>query len=537
MKLNIKNAHIIFYFENYYDRITVEVIRLSRIINHIGSFFPKLQKDFKVYDGEIFSEVYNGDFYKDIPYKKYINFDLRLPLHDAKYIRDFGAKANDVTVNNSKMINTAIEACNKNGGGIVVVDGGSYTCGTVYLESNVVLYIADGSSLVASHNSEDFTENALIYADNCENIGIVGPGKVCGEGNFFSLKPCLSPKTEPFSKTLDVWDMRQEYRKRIRFPHKSKYGYLMYFKNCKHIKLYNLLLENSAMWTVNMNSSNDINISNVIINNNRHVANCDGIDICGSSNVIIKNCFVSTADDGIVLKNNMGIATSGDDGLKIKSNFDSVCKRGMSNIYIHDCEVISCTNAFKIGTETSLDISDVTVEKCNFYLNDIYPSGVSGISIESCDGAKVNNISISDIQMNSMVCPLFIRLNNRNGDNKAELDGRGEIHNVSVKNIVAKNVEIPVMIMGIPNQKIKDISLENFDIRYAEGKDYFDFRFKIPEQEKEYPECNRFRNINAYGIFVRHAENISVENFKIKPRKNTHRKFKKIIDCDNFAVK
>ena len=89
------------------------------------------------------------------------------------------------------------------------------------MKSDVILYIEKDSSIVASHNSEHFTENALIYADSCENIVITGPGRICGEGNFFSLKPYYQPKTVPFSKTLDVWDLRQEYRKRIRFPHVS----------------------------------------------------------------------------------------------------------------------------------------------------------------------------------------------------------------------------------------------------------------------------------------------------------------------------
>ncbi len=510
---------------------------MSRLFNHLGSFFPKLQKDFKIYFGEVFTEVFDGDFYKDIPFSKYINESLTLPLDKAVFVRDFGAIPNETTINNAQSINTAIENCSKNGGGIVVIDGGDYTSGTVYLKSNVVLYIEKDSSIIASHNADDFTENALIFADSCENIAIVGPGKICGEGNHFSLAPHLPPKTEPFNKTLDVWDLRQEYRKRIRFPHKSKYGYLLFLKNCNSIKLYNLILENSAMWTVNVNSSNDVNISNIVIDNNRHIANTDGIDICGSSNVVIKNCFVSTADDGIVLKNNMSVSTSGDDGLRIKNNLDVASKRGMSNIYVHDCEVVSCTNAFKIGTETSLNISDVTVENCKFYLNDIYPAGVSGISIESCDGARVSNINISNIEMDSMACPLFIRLCNRNGDKKPELDSKGQIQNINIKNITAKNVEIPAMIMGIPNQKIKDVKLENFDIKYADGKDYIDFRFKIPEQEKEYPECNRFRNINAYGIFVRHAKDIVLENINVKPRDKTYRKFKKIIDCENFSIK
>ncbi len=507
---------------------------MSRFINHFGSFFPRLQRDFKTYDGEIFSDVYDGDFFDKIPYEKYINNNVSYQLDNAIYVKDFGAIPDYSDINNADYINSAIDNCYDNGGGVVVVSGGNYTSGTVYLKSNVILYIEKDSSIIASHNTDDFTENALIYAENCENVGVTGPGKICGEGNYFSLKPHLPPKTESFPKTLDVWDLRQEYRKRIRFPHKSKYGYLMFLKNCNNLKLYNIILENSAMWTVNVNSCNSVDISNVVINNNRHVANTDGIDICGSSNVIIKDCFVSTADDGIALKNNMSVSTSGDDGLKIKNNLDVTCKKGMSNIYIHDCEVVSCTNAFKIGTETSLDISDVTVENCKFYLTDIYPAGVSGISIESCDGAKVNNVNISNIEMDSMACPLFIRLCNRNGDNKPEHDGRGEITNISVNNVKANNIEIPIMIMGIPNQKIRDVILKNFDLRYAEGKDYFDYRFKIPEQEKEYPECNRFRNINAYGIFVRHAENISFIESSVQPRKNTRRKFKISLDCKNF---
>lgn len=107
---------------------------MSRFINHIGSFFPKLQKDHRVYYGEVFHEVYEGDFYKDIPLKKYINFNISLPLYDAVFVRDFGAKADDETVNNANMINTAISCCYKNGGGIVAVDGGNYTSGTVFFK-------------------------------------------------------------------------------------------------------------------------------------------------------------------------------------------------------------------------------------------------------------------------------------------------------------------------------------------------------------------------------------------------------------------
>ena len=120
---------------------------MSRLVNVFGSFFPGLQKDFKIYDGEVFSEVYDGDFYENIPYDKYIDKDFTLPLDKAVYIRDFGAKPNDSSINNASCINSAIEFCSKNGGGIVLVDNGNYTSGTVYLKSNVILYIDESFSI------------------------------------------------------------------------------------------------------------------------------------------------------------------------------------------------------------------------------------------------------------------------------------------------------------------------------------------------------------------------------------------------------
>lgn len=507
---------------------------MSRFINNICSFFPKLQKDFKISDGEIFTEIYKGDFFENIPFDKYINFNVKAPSDNVYCILSYGAVPNDERVNNAAAINKAINDCSENGGGIVVVDGGAFTTGTVFLKDNVALFIAKNSAIKASHNKrdyvkntntpdnrEDYIKNGLILAQNCKNVALLGPGKICGEGNFFSLKPYLPPKTEPFSKALDVWDMRQEYRKRIRFAHKNKYGFLVHFQNCEQVKVSNVILENSAFWTLNINMCSDVKVNRTVINNNRHIANSDGIDISGSSNVTVEKCFISTGDDGIVLKNSHDIA----------------CERSMNNIYIADCEVISCTNSFKIGTETSLDISDVTVENCKFYLTDIFPSGASGISVESCDGAAVSNISIKNIDIDSMACPVFIRLNNRNRNRLPWLDGKGEVKNITISDIKAVNSEIPVIIMGIPSQKVKNVLLKNISVKYSEGKDYRDFRLKVPEQEKEYPESNRFRNLNAYGVFIRHAENISLEKFRVIPRDNTKRKFKIVKDCKNFTLK
>lgn len=83
-------------------------------------------------------------------------------------------------------------------------------------------------------------------------------------------------------------------------------------------------------------------------------------------------------------------------------------------------------NAFKIGTETANDISDILVENCTFCMPDIYPGSVSGISLESCDGTNLSDVIIRNITMDKIICPLYICLNKRNRYNEPYTDKVGE---------------------------------------------------------------------------------------------------------------
>jgi polygalacturonase len=46
-------------------------------------------------------------------------------------IRDYGAKGDALTVN-TQAIQTAINKCNNNGGGVVLIAGGQYVTGTIF---------------------------------------------------------------------------------------------------------------------------------------------------------------------------------------------------------------------------------------------------------------------------------------------------------------------------------------------------------------------------------------------------------------------
>ena len=55
-------------------------------------------------------------------------------------IRNYGAVADGTTVN-TKAIQAAIDDCASNGGGRVVVNGGVFVTGTVFMKSNVELCV------------------------------------------------------------------------------------------------------------------------------------------------------------------------------------------------------------------------------------------------------------------------------------------------------------------------------------------------------------------------------------------------------------
>lgn len=132
-----------------------------------------------------------------------------------------------------------------------------------------------------------------------------------------------------------------------------------------------------------------MHVTDLVIDNHMHVANSDGIDICGVTNIKIEHGFIATGDDGIVLK---------------PSDYE------IRNVDKTDCIISSYANCFKIGTETQMDVSGVTVKNCYFFLPCGITGGYSGTAIESCDGSNVSDISVSDIKMDGISSPLLFGL-------------------------------------------------------------------------------------------------------------------------------
>ena len=82
----------------------------------------------------------------------------------------------------------------------------------------------------------------------------------------------------------------------------------------------------------------------------------------------------------------------------------------------------------------------------------------------------------------------------------------------------------PASIIGLPEDRIQGIILKNIDIESPGGGNPFYAKCGvtakelegIPEMRTTYPEFSQFKELPAWGIFIRHADDIRLDNVKLK---------------------
>ncbi len=406
-------------------------------------------------------------------------------------VKDFGALGDGKTIETIS-IQKAIDACTKHGG-VVVFPSGNYVSGTIYLKDNVTLHLQKGATILGSTDLADYPENlpgytffrkgvikrALIHGDRNENIAIEGEGTIDGQGSAF---------LGPFPKGVSSYSVRP---------------YVIWMVECKNVRVEGIKLQNSAFWMQHYLACENVYIHNIEVYNHSNKNN-DMMDIDGCKDVIISDCMGDTDDDGITLK--------------------STHERPNENITITNCILSSHCNAIKCGTESNTGFKNITISNCVIRPSKdtvvIYgkPKGISGISLEVVDGAEMNGIHISNIVMDGVAVPLFIRLGNRarGYDKNLPKPEIGSIQNITISNITAFNAKTyGSSITGIPDHPIKNVLLENIRIFYEGGGMAADALREIPEKESSYPEATMFGNLPSYGLFIRHAENVTLKNIEL----------------------
>jgi len=122
-------------------------------------------------------------------------------------------------------------------------------------------------------------------------------------------------------------------------------------------------------------------------------ANNDGIDIDGCQRVRIANCDIRSGDDAIVLK----------------STLNRPCK----HVAVANCVLSSDCNAFKLG------LNPPAASRTSFLtIAPIYDTRLAGIALEMVDGGTLDQVNISNVAMDNVRCPYFIRLGTGHGPSR-----------------------------------------------------------------------------------------------------------------------
>lgn len=191
----------------------------------------------------------------------------------------------------------------------------------------------------------------------------------------------------------------------------------------ENISVEGIIMLDSPTWTLVTDNSKNVSVDNVKIIGRR--ANSDGIDICQSEDVDVKNCYIRTLDDLVVVKN-------------------FVKERECKNIHVGKCVLWNqVAHALSVGAEIRGPISNVVFEDCDV-LHDIGREWT--LRVYHCDSAPVENVRFENIRVEDAP-PKFISL--WIGEAIWTKDSeRGNIRNVVFKDIDARGKDLRAELKG-----------------------------------------------------------------------------------------
>ena len=280
-------------------------------------------------------------------------------------ITRYGARRDDPEAT-TEAFAKAMKACSKAGGGKVVVPEGEWLSGPVHFSSNCLLWLDEGSKLVfeddpelylpAVRTSWEGTEcmnySPLIYAYECENVGIAGPGTIAPKMDFwrtwFDRPDAHIQATRQLyamcSTGVPVEHRRMEEGEANMRPH------LIQFNRCTNVRLNDFKIRESPFWTIHLYMCSDVWANGLDVYAHGH--NNDGIDIEMTRHAVIENCRFDQGDDAVVLK-----AGRNQDAWRLAQPTE--------DIVVRDCEVVKGHCLLGIGSEMSAGVRRVYMHDCH----------------------------------------------------------------------------------------------------------------------------------------------------------------------------
>jgi Glycosyl hydrolases family 28 len=412
-------------------------------------------------------------------------------------IRDFGAKGDGKTLDTAAL-QAAIDACNKDQGGTVLVPAGVFVIGTVEMKSNVTLHIAAQGKLLGSADGKQYHavdaiplhgdttlrdgNVGLIFAINGENITIEGPGTIDGQGlQFHSPRRGVPPPSGRGG---------------------SHRPYHLLFYRCKNLRVRDIFLFDSAFHSVRIIESNFVWCDGIHIYN-RVNGNNDGFHFISSHYVHVSNCDVQSQDDACAL-------------------FGS-CR----NVTITNSTFSTRWAVFRFGGGNP---ENITISNCV-----IYETYGCPIKMQFGTESRAQNILFSNLVMQDVTGPISIDLNNRrpHDGGPSSTAEKGFVRNIMFNGIRAHVLATGRQLPGLPFEShyrpgetrqcialncvqdgyLEDVVLNDVHVTYEGGGTAEEAARKVPPIAGEYFEMG---TPPAYGLYARKVRGLTISNVRFQ---------------------
>ena len=455
-------------------------------------------------------------------------------------VRRYGATGDGRTLD-TPAINRAIAAAHAAGGGTVVCPAGDYLSHSIRLRSRVVLQLEAGAAVIAAdpppagepggydapeeaplNGYQDFGHtyfrNSLIWGEDLEDVGIVGPGRIYGRGlsrgNGRIALPVGIVAPQPPGHLPDVLEADGPVPPEADgTAPEGPFGYpnardtlpagvgnkAIALRGCRRVVVRDLTILHGGHFALLAAACDQVTVENLLVDTNR-----DGIDIDACSHVRIANCSVNSPWD---------------DGICIKSSCGGGSVRPVEHVTVADCFVsgfeegtlIDGTRSrvvrhrggpigrIKLGTEGCGGFRDITITGCRFEF-------CRGLALELVDGSVMEDVVVSNLTMHEVMnAPIFVRVGGRLRAPGA--DTPGAMRRIAISNLSAFDVapEHGIFIAGLPGHPVGGLRLTGIELHCRGGGTDSDARRRVPEMADDYPEPFLFGPSPSWGLYVRHA--------------------------------
>lgn len=363
-------------------------------------------------------------------------------------VADYGGLA-DGRTDSRPAIMKAISKANKEGGGKVILDEGTwFVKGPIHLLSNVELHLKKGARLKFSGKPEDYLPQVLtrwegtelfnyspfIYAYQAVNVALTGEGILDGNtGEGFAK---WRPMQHDAKMRLREMGARQvPVHERVFGEGDYLRPSMIQFFSCANVRVEDITIVDSPFWVVHLVSTNNAVVRGITVDSQR--LNNDGVDVESSSNVLIENNRFTTGDDAIVIKSGRDA-----DGWRLGRPSERIVIR---NNYMEG------HNALAIGSEMSGGVRNVFME--NNKLGNV--RGSLYFKSNKDRGGIVENIWIRNIEVEKSRRPLIQFRTNYKGLRDG---GHAPVfRDITIENVEVQKVGELIHVNGLEEEPINNI--------------------------------------------------------------------------------